>query len=105
MYPPTVVPFTSDKNVSYFVGVDAKSEESRMILFGDRNLSLDEFPANPGLLRITTNSTLGWFRPRPRHDGGGNVGFADGSVDSMSSSALNRRFRQSGVSTNRLAMP
>src|SRR5712664_2441636 len=59
IYPPTVVPFTSDKNVSYFVGVDAKTKDFRMILSGDRNLSLDRFPANPGLLRITTNSTVG----------------------------------------------
>jgi prepilin-type processing-associated H-X9-DG protein len=102
---PTLVPFTSDKSVGYFVGVDAMGRGSRTILSGDRNLSLDGFPANPGLLRITTISTVGWFRPRPRHNGGGNIAFADGSVDSLSSSALNSRFRQSGVATNRLAMP
>jgi prepilin-type processing-associated H-X9-DG protein len=94
--------FASDKNLSYFVGVDAQDTNPQKILSGDRGLAIDGVPAKPGLLMVRSNSIVTWFKPR--HDDG-NVGFADGSVQSVSASMLTGVFRAGGVATNRLAMP
>jgi prepilin-type N-terminal cleavage/methylation domain-containing protein len=89
--------------ISYFVGVDAKESQPQMFLSGDDNLAVNGVPPKSGLLELSTNSTIEWTTPR--HDYIGNIGLADGSVWQGTSSALCRLLRDSGVATNRLALP
>jgi prepilin-type N-terminal cleavage/methylation domain-containing protein/prepilin-type processing-associated H-X9-DG protein len=104
--PPVVaggIPFTNDYQVSYFVGVDADSKWPQMLLCGDRNLAANGTPLNPGLHSIPTNTALTWFQSR--HAGGGNICFADCSVNQFNARALRGSLLATGVATNRLAIP
>ena len=96
--------FTSlnNTNISYFVGIDATETNSQALLSGDRNIT-NGFPVKNGMLLLTTNQTLGWTKQM--HVGAGNICLADGSVQQVTSSALQRAFRDSGMATNRLAIP
>lgn len=94
-----------DSQISYFVGVDADQTKPAMFLVGDNNLGLGGVPAKHGLLRLWTNSPVEWIKPRPRHNNGGNVGLADGSVQQAGDAQLRQLLRQTGVATNRLAIP
>jgi prepilin-type N-terminal cleavage/methylation domain-containing protein len=96
------IPFTSNTNVSYFVGVDAVDTSPQMFLTGDANIGLDEARAKSGLQSFRTNSNVSWFQPR--HDKEGNIGLADGSVQVFDSKELRIALTVSGV-TNRLAIP
>jgi competence protein ComGC len=96
------VTYTSDKNLSYFVGIDAQDPNPQMILAGDRGLGIDGVPAKPGLLMIRSNSSVTW--PKPRHVSW-NVGFADGSVQRVPDPQITSIFKGSGLATNRLEMP
>lgn len=100
---PSQVPFTSDNNVSYFVGVDAQVSRPSMLLYGDGNLAIDGKIVKHGLQRIWTNSAVDWVGPR--HGNQGNICFADGSVQQPSSSRLRSVLIETGVATNRLAIP
>jgi prepilin-type processing-associated H-X9-DG protein/prepilin-type N-terminal cleavage/methylation domain-containing protein len=97
------VPFTNDNQVCYFVGVDAEDSKPQMLLCGDRNLAIGRVALSSGLHSVSTNAALTWFQPR--HDGGGNICFADGSVGQFQSRALRMGLRATGVATNRLAIP
>jgi len=102
---PGQVPFTNDSYLSYFVGVDANPDLPNALLSGDRNLAVDNVPVRAGMQRIWTNSTLTWFKPRGEHMGGGNVGLADGSVQSLTSTRLKAALQYGGMATNRLVIP
>ena len=94
----------SDKNVSYFVGTDAQDIFPQMFLSGDRNLALNRKSIAPGLFTLTTtNPALSWTKSI--HNSQGNVGLADGSVQSCSSSTLPVYAQGQGLATNRLAIP
>ncbi|HMP82681.1 MAG TPA: prepilin-type N-terminal cleavage/methylation domain-containing protein [Verrucomicrobiota bacterium] len=93
----------NNSNVSYFVGVDAQEEYPAMFLTGDRNLTNEvPLPAN-GIMELTSLSKIGWTAEM--HDGKGNVGLSDGSVQSLNVERLREANSNSGVWTNRLAMP
>ena len=95
----------NDSQIGYFLGVDADQTKPAMFLVGDNNLGLGGVPARHGLLRLWTNSPVEWIKPRPRHNDGGNVALADGSVQQVGNAQLHLLLRQTGVATNRLAMP
>lgn len=88
--------------ISYFVGVDAQETNATMLLSGDRNITNGRFLKN-GMLLPTTNQPIGWTKEI--HDRCGNIALADGSVQSVSNSALRRLVGNTGVATNRLAIP
>ena len=92
----------SDSNISYFLSVDSSDTMPNAFLAGDANLLVGGQPARPGLLVITSNAPVAWSRAR--HDRQGNVLLGDGSVQSLSSTMLNRALAGSGL-TNRLLMP
>jgi prepilin-type processing-associated H-X9-DG protein len=94
--------FASDKNVSYFVGVDAENTQPSMLLTGDSNLGLQGGRLMSGLQSFWTNSPICWLEPR--HGKWGNIGMADGSVQQASTKELRKALSESGV-TNRLAIP
>jgi hypothetical protein len=95
-------PTFGNTNISYFVGVDADESKPQMLLSGDRNIDGGTKLAN-GILEITTNQLVSWSSRM--HDGFGNVGIADGSVQQVTSSGLRSLLQQTGVATNRLAIP
>jgi hypothetical protein len=96
------VPFTNDNNVSYFVGVDATETNATMFLTGDRNLT-NSLGHNRRLVNFPTNQPAGWTHELHNH--GGNVGLVDGSVQQFTTSRARAALIESGVATNRLAMP
>ena len=95
-------PSLSNKNISYFVGLDADDTLPQMFLAGDRNLIGGTML--PGrILLLTTNDGACWGKDM--HKSQGNVAMADGSVQAFSTSRLREALANSGVATNRLAMP
>jgi type II secretory pathway pseudopilin PulG len=92
----------NNSKLSYFFGLDATEADVRTILSGDRNLT-NGFPLQNGTLLLTTNQNLGWTKQI--HVDAGNICLADGSVQQLMSSALERALRDTGIPTNRLAMP
>src|SRR4051812_21954709 len=98
-----IVPFASDTNTSYFVGVDATDLFPGMWLVGDANFKIGKVPLTPGLKSLGTNTPIRWNDSR--HKGQGNIGFADGSVMQLANATLIPSLRSTGNLTNRLAMP
>ncbi len=98
-----VVPLTNDIHLSYFVGVDADDQLPQMVLAGDHNLLIGGKPAGHGLHFVWTNAPVAWLKPV--HQGMGNVLLADGSVQPLPNSKWHPVLVQTGVATNRLAMP
>ena len=94
-------PGFSNTNISYFVGLDAQDTMPQMFLTGDRNLTNGPLLPNR-ILVLNTNSPVGWAAGM--HNGMGNVGLADGSVQGFSTTRLQEALLYSG-GTNRLAMP
>jgi prepilin-type processing-associated H-X9-DG protein len=92
-----------NSHVSYFAGVDAGDDKPAMFLSGDDNFAIDGFPVKSGLLLLATNAPVSWTAAR--HVNQGNIGLADGSVQMTSSSFLRQILVQTGVATNRLAIP
>jgi prepilin-type processing-associated H-X9-DG protein len=93
-----------NQNVSYFVSLDASETLSQMFLDGDRNLTNDDQPEN-GILKLVPGQRLSWTSSI--HVNQGNVGLADGSVQQLSDSGLDRALQNSGAQTNiwRISLP
>jgi len=100
------IPFCSNTNVSYLIGVDADDTRPAMLLTGDANIGLNGLPAKSGLHSFATNSDVRWEVSwhNPRHGKQGNIGLADGSVQQVNTPELRKALVVSGV-TNRLAIP
>jgi competence protein ComGC len=96
-------PTFSNTNVSYFVGVDAADDYPQRILSGDDNLAIDGVPVKSGLLELSTNAQISWTAARHHFDG--NIGLADGSVEELGTNGLQQMLNQTGLATNRLALP
>lgn len=92
----------SNTNISYFVGVDADETDPQMLLSGDRNITNGVGPTN-GVLIILTNQIVGWSHAM--HKRAGSLLIADGHVDFVSTVKLRDAIRNTGVATNRLAIP
>lgn len=93
----------SNSSISYFVGLDANTKSPQAILSGDDNFAIGGVPVRPGRLELSTNSPIAWTGSR--HKLAGNIGLADGSVQSVNNSNLTNLFQQTGLATNRLAVP
>lgn len=99
----------NDSNLSYFLNVDATWDSTNMsILAGDRFLQNDGRSVQPGLLVLTTNLNLTW-KPGIHKEGGningGNLLFADGSVQQTDNRQLGSAIQNSPLATNRLLIP
>jgi prepilin-type processing-associated H-X9-DG protein len=105
--------FTTDLNhqtISYFVGLDAEDKYPQMILSGDDNLVVNGVRVRPGILNLSTNILAGWTKGR--HNGAGNIGLSDGSVQTSTRAAIQaafqsaqKSFQSTGFATNRLVIP
>ena len=93
----------NNSSVSYFVGLNADEDHPQMFLSGDDNFAIGGIPVKSGLLEFSTNIPIAWTSAR--HHVAGNIGFPDGSVQSVANSNLLNLVRQTGVATNRLAIP
>ena len=93
-----------NSTVSYFAGVDAADDKPAMFLSGDDNFAIGSRPVKSGLLLLlATNASVSWTAAR--HVNRGNIGLADGAVMTTGSSTLRQLLVQTGVATNRLALP
>lgn len=91
-----------DGNISYFVGLDANHTNPKSLVAGDRNIT-NGSAGNERMLFLTTNQPAGWTKEIHQH--AGNVVFGDGSVQQLTSGRLRQVLSDSGVATNRLAVP
>jgi len=95
----------ANSNISYFVGIDVTNYENpQMIISGDSNFELGGKPVKAGLNSFWTNDPVAWL-PTTRHMKSGNIGLADGSVQSTTSSGFRNYLQQTGLATNRFAIP
>jgi prepilin-type N-terminal cleavage/methylation domain-containing protein len=92
-----------NSHVSYFAGLDATDDKPAMFLSGDDNFDIGDRAVKSGLLLLATNAPVSWTAAR--HINQGNIGLADGAVQTTSSSFLRELLVQTGVATNRLALP
>jgi competence protein ComGC len=94
----------ANSNISYFVGVDVTNEiNPQMIISGDSNFENAGVPVKSGLWQFWTNDPVNWSATR--HAGMGYIGLADGSVQEATTSYLRQMVQQTGLATNRLAIP
>jgi hypothetical protein len=100
----------SDQNISYFVNVDASTNNANTILTGDRHLQANGNPVKPGLFVFTNGMAMGWTSELHGNSANNPVGlmsFADGHAQRVLSrdSALTKIFGQQGITTDRLLVP
>jgi competence protein ComGC len=100
---PSQVPLTNDNSISYFVGVDADTNNPAMLLCGDGNIALGGRAATHGLHSLAATSKVTWRGSR--HDKGGSVGLVDGSVQRVMNPDWPQLLLRTGQPTNRLALP
>jgi prepilin-type processing-associated H-X9-DG protein len=100
----------TDRNLSYFISVDATPALTNAILAGDRNLQVAGQPVTPGLFTLTTNAAVGWTGELHKFQRNGvwvrcgNVVFADGHAQRLPAD-LTVAIQRQGLATNRLAVP
>jgi type II secretory pathway pseudopilin PulG len=100
----------TDRNLSYFISMDATLALPSAIQAGDRNLQVAGQPVAPGLFTLTTNAVIGWTRDLHtlRQNVGwvesGNLLFADGGAQRLKAD-LPVAIQHQGLATNRLAVP
>jgi prepilin-type processing-associated H-X9-DG protein len=96
--------FVNDFNssrMSFFIGLDANGSRPESLLAGDHHLTNGTALRN-GVLEVSTNQPVAWTRKL--HGGSGNVLFADGHVQQLSSAQLREVVaKRNGI--NQLAMP
>ena len=97
---PGAVPFTSNSNLSYFVGLDATDPQA--LLSGDRNLT-NGTPLKNGVLELAPNKPAGWTAEM--HNKVGNILLADGSVQQESAKGLWTTTTNAPLLPNRLLIP
>ena len=91
------------KNISYFIGLNVATNFPNSIIAGDSNLEQGGHPLTPGVHELTPNIMSVWSATR--HNRSGNLLLEDGSVQWLANSNLVRHFQQTGLATNRLAIP
>jgi prepilin-type N-terminal cleavage/methylation domain-containing protein len=113
----TMVPFNSNKNISYFVGLEADETKPQCFLSGDRNI-LDPVSVPPRTTTATSIITLlgtnnystplpgvGAYYTNTMHNLMGNVALGDGSVQQFSTARLKDALQNTDDSRNEVAFP
>ena len=91
-----------NKNISYFVSLYATDIRPQMLMTGDRNITNGLAPVN-SVLQLRPEIPAGWTEIM--HNGVGNIGLADGSVQQVTIDGLRNFIKISRDSTNRIALP
>ena len=89
--------------ISYFIGLDSDTNHPSAFLSGDDNFEINGVAIKSSLLEFSTNAPIAWSATR--HKFVGNIGLADGSVQMVNNSGLTNLVHQTGLATNRLAIP
>lgn len=94
-----------NRNLSYFIGMDATKDNPQAILLGDDNLVVDGKPVLPGLLNLSTNHFVEWGAGRHHH--AGNIALTDGSAQQATGASLRTLVSNAAIATNinRLVIP
>lgn len=92
----------ANRNLDYFVGLDATGTFSSFLLAGDRWLTSNVAVTNH-LLVLGTNATLAW--QSTRHGDAGNVALGDGSVQGFTTRRLQQQLPTGTQAPLRLAIP
>ena len=92
----------SARHLSYFAALDADDNHPQDVLSGDANLIVNGRPMPPGILNLATSPAT-WTKGR--HGSVGNVGIADGSVQSHISQMGFVSTPGTIFSTNRVVIP
>ena len=92
-----------NRNISYFIGLDAAEGQPWTILSGDRNLPTNGVALGDGVFTLTTNNTMGWTGAI--HKKAGNVGLSDGSVQQATPQSLQTQWLAVTNAIRRLAIP
>ena len=79
------------------------ADNPRMVLSGDDNLTINGIPVRSGILELSANTPVSWTATR--HGKCGNIVFADNSVAEESPYGFQQALQQTGLTTNRLAIP
>jgi hypothetical protein len=90
-------------NISYFVGLDADESYPQRFLSGDDNFARGGVPVKSGRVDLSTNVLVSWTEAR--HHYVGNLCFADGSAQQLTTNGLQQALQQTGLATNRLVLP
>ena len=100
---PAVFEGLAAKNVSYLVGIDASETNVYSILVADRNVVLPGEDQPTGLLTIASWQAAQWS---PKiHNQQGNIALADGSAWQTTQRSLEKALGNTGLATNRFAVP
>jgi type II secretory pathway pseudopilin PulG len=96
----------NNNTLSYFIGIDIVQTNLTMLAVGDRNLS-DSEQIKHGLVAWSTKRTVKWTKGLHTKEGigRGNILLGDGGVKQVTSSGLQSLWQNTGVPTNRLALP
>jgi prepilin-type N-terminal cleavage/methylation domain-containing protein/prepilin-type processing-associated H-X9-DG protein len=112
-----VVAFNNNKNVSYFIGLEADETRPQAFLSGDRNIVCPTAtpPRNDtktslitllGTNHVSSGTTqTGAFYTNTMHNLQGNVAMGDGSVQQFSSSRLKEALKNTDDARNQAAFP
>jgi len=112
-----VIPFNNNKNVSYFVGLEADETRPQSFLSGDRNIidplstparndTKTSIIAALGTNHVSTPAPgTGAFYTNTMHNLQGNVAMGDGSVQQYSSSRLKEALKNTDDAKNLMAFP
>jgi competence protein ComGC len=99
--PATDFAHLQNRNLSYFVGLNAAEQNPERLLAGDRNITNGLSPIRT-VLSLPPNRPAGWTEMI--HRGVGNIGLSDGSVQQLSTSGLQAAIKNAGE-TNQIALP
>ncbi|HTR40205.1 MAG TPA: type II secretion system protein [Pseudomonadales bacterium] len=92
-----------NSHISYFVALDAIPNSSQRFVSGDDNFATNDTRVKSCVLDVTTNMSIAWIRSR--HPYGGNLDYSDGHAQETQNSDLPIALQQTGLATNRLAIP
>src|SRR5260221_475956 len=91
-----------NKNLSYFVGLDADETRPQSILSGDRNVTTNGRLMS-GILMLNSNSLGSWTKDIHKH--AGNIGLGDGSAQQVNDDNLRKQVNSNINLPLRLAIP
>ena len=103
-------------HISYFIGLDATVDSPNALLSGDDHFSIKGLPVRSVVMAMPSNTPIAWNSSRhvevethfwvfSTKTNFGNIGFGDGSVQPVNNSELPNLILQTGLATNRLAIP
>jgi type II secretory pathway pseudopilin PulG len=91
-----------NKNLSYFIGLDATEMNPQMILVGDRNVENGKEPVH-SVLELRPELPVHWTEAM--HTNQGDILLTDGSVQQISNNGLQNAIKVTDDPINRVALP